>query len=82
MTRTIKGVKMEVVTIDNGAPVVKEWHFQTPHKKEVDRLCKKLGILPNWATAKATEMLLELDDETFFQLAKVVKETESDYIEQ
>ena len=73
MQRTVKTIKMDVVIIENGKPETRTATFATPHKKEVERICKKKNILPLWETAERYDNLYTVDDDEFFRIAKLEK---------
>lgn len=76
MQRTLKTTKMDVVVIDEGSPVIVNKTFATPHIEDIEKMCRKCGMLPMKETARRFDELYELDDETFFKFATLKSSTE------
>ena len=72
MTRTVKGVVMNVVMVDKGSPKIVERTFTTTKREEINRLCKKIGMLPVWETAMLIESVFYMDDTFFIENAEIM----------
>lgn len=76
MTRTIRGVEMDVVMVVKGTPTIKRQTFASTKKEEINKLCRKLEILPIWESALLIESVFYMDDYYFMENAEI-KSTET-----